>query len=59
MSDAMWAERLSAAVLHERERCAALCKGNHILSGGNGPNFNMGWGMALESCAAAIAKEPR
>lgn len=41
-------------VAAERERCATLVEGNHILSGGNGPNFCFGWESALKACANAI-----
>lgn len=36
------------------EECAKLVEANHIVSGGNGPNFNFGWETALGACAAAI-----
>ncbi len=36
------------------EECAKLVETNHIVSGGNGPNFNFGWETALSACAKAI-----
>lgn len=48
-------ERFAALVRAQAlEEAAKLCEGNHILSGGNGPNFNRGWDIALRSCAKAI-----
>jgi len=49
-------KRAAAAVLAERERCAKLVEGNHLVSGGNGPNFSFGWSMALKACVDAIRK---
>ena len=38
----------------ELEALAAKIEGNHIISGGNGPNFSMGWSMANEVSARMV-----
>lgn len=48
-------ECFAAAVRREvLEEAAKLTEDNRLVSGGNGPNFAVGWGYAIESSAKAI-----